>query len=192
MIFDSFENLHRYPAVPFLKEIERFVEGLVGPEIESEAALVPMDKHCLSENLRFPFEAEYEIVGRELFVRTGSYSTGPAEEKQFEAHQFHADLQLMVSGREIMECGLARVPKPVTSYDKRADIQFFEAPPEFSSVLVSAGHFVVFFPGELHKPGCQVDSKPGPVKKLVFKIRMAANPAGSFSKEPMRTALAND
>lgn len=152
MIYDSFANRHRYSEIPFLKELENFVAS-------RDCSGLP--------------DGEYEILGRDLFVRVAEYLTGPADEKQFEAHQVYADFQLIVAGREIMECAPAQEAKPVTDYDSRADIRFFAPGPEVSSLLVSAGQFAFFFPGELHKPGCLVTSTPNKVKKLVFKIKMA-------------------
>jgi YhcH/YjgK/YiaL family protein len=36
---------------------------------------------------------------------------------------------------------------------------------------VRAGEFVVYFPGEAHRPMCQRGLGPEAVKKLVFKIK---------------------
>lgn len=151
MIFDDFINQGRYGAsVPFLNEIAAFVSG-------RDCALIP--------------DGEIEILGRDLFVRIAEYPTGPAEEKRFEAHKIYADLQLVVRGAEMMEASV-NPGKPCTAYDAKADIHFFEPEQHYTQVLVSAGQFTVFFPGELHKPGCQIGPCAETVKKLVFKIRM--------------------
>lgn len=154
MILDFFSNLKRYTTLPHLQEIERYVTS-------RDCCTIP--------------DGEHEILGRDLFVRVAEYKTGTPLEKQFEAHTVYADLQYVVSGAEIMECSLEKQPTAVTSYHKEADIQFFESPKEISCKLVAAGQFTVFFPGELHKPGCWVESKPAKVKKLVFKIKMPAD-----------------
>jgi biofilm protein TabA len=153
MIYDHIRNLHRYPQIPYLKEIQEFLSELAG----------------------FPLKPEFEILGRDLFVRTGDYETGPAAQKQFEAHAVYADLQYMILGSEVMDVSLEKEPKPVTPYKEDADIQFFQDPKEFSSLLVPQDHFTIFFPGELHKPGCLVNGVSEKVKKLVFKIRMPKN-----------------
>lgn len=152
MIFDQIKNIHRHTGLPYLDEIQRYITG-------RDCVQVP--------------DGEHEILGRELFVRVAEYNTGSPQEKQFEAHLVYADLQYVVSGMEVMEISLETRPQAVTSYEKAADIQFFKDPAEISPVLVPAGHFTVFFPGELHKPGCYSSGIPGRVKKLVFKIRMA-------------------
>lgn len=151
MITDYITNLDRYPQIPFLKYIQRFIA----------------EQDCV--NIR---NGEIEILGRDLFVRIADYETGAAAEKQFEAHTVYADLQYITAGSEIMDVSLETQPKPVTNYDTTADIRFFENPAEISSVLVSAGKFTVFFPGELHKPGCHPGKTSSKIKKLVFKIKM--------------------
>lgn len=152
MIFDEIKNVNWYSQLPFLKEIEKFIN-------ERDCSKVP--------------DGEIEILGRDLFVRVAGYSTGAAQEKMFEVHRVYADLQFVVTGREVMDVSLEQAPIPVTEYDLQADIRFFKDPAEVSSILVSKGQFTVFFPGELHKPGCHVHGQSEFVKKLVFKIKMA-------------------
>ncbi len=154
MIFDELKNLRRYSALPHLEALTRFIET-------RDCSAVP--------------DGEHEILGRDLFVRVAEYETGPADQKQFEAHTIYADLQLVVKGRETMGVCLDSRPEPVTAYDKTADIRFFKDPSSgVYSVLVPEYHFTVFFPGELHKPGCLADGRSEKVKKLVFKIRIPA------------------
>lgn len=152
MIFDDFKKNGYYAAsIPFLKEIADFVSA----------------RDCS----RMP-DGEIEILGRDLFVRTAEYLTGPADLKKFEAHKVYADLQLVVKGEEIMDVSVFEGAKACTPYDPAADIHFFEPVQDFSRVKVRAGQFTFFIPGELHKPGCQTGAAPERVKKLVFKIRM--------------------
>ena len=151
MIFDDFSSLSRYVSILPVQEIQKFTS-----------------RYDLT---RIP-NGEIEISGRDLFVRVAEYATGPADEKKFEAHAVYADLQLIASGVECMEVLLDKTPLPVTDYDEKADIQFYQASKNISQVCVSAGQFTVFFPGELHRPGCIVEGVSSRVKKLVFKIRV--------------------
>ncbi len=154
MLFDHFQSVGKYRGVPFLKEIREFVSS-------RDCAKLP--------------DGEIEIQGRDLFVRIAQYETGAADQKQFEAHTVYADLQLIAAGKEVMEVSIERGVKAVTQYRVDEDICFFEEPKEKSSFLVTAGQFTVFFPGELHKPGCHAGTQPGRIKKLVFKIRFPAS-----------------
>ena len=153
MIFDDFKNIRRCAGIPHLEDIIRFVSS-------RDCAAIP--------------DGEIEILGRDLFVRIAQYETAAPDQKQFEAHTIYADLQLIAAGREVMEVSVEKGAKAVTEYRSDEDIRFFEEPREKFSVRVEAGQFTVFFPGELHKPGCNPGAVPQKIKKLVFKIRIPA------------------
>ena len=116
--------------------------------------------------------SEIEIRGRSLFVRPSQYKTRLPAEGRFEAHEVYADLQYVVSGAEIMQSVPSSSLTPVTSYDPKGDILFFTAGQDISDVVVSAGHFVFYYPGEAHRPMCQRGLGPEAVRKLVFKIKI--------------------
>jgi biofilm protein TabA len=150
MIYDSMKNLSRYD-IPMIEEIRAFLKK--------------NDPVSLTAT-------EIEINGRELFVRPGTYQTRLPEEGRFETHTVYADLQYVVSGAEIMQFSPADALTPATEYDAKGDIQFFTAQKDIIDVVVRAGEFIVYFPGEAHRPMCQRGLGPEAVKKLVFKIRM--------------------
>lgn len=116
---------------------------------------------------------EHAINGRELFVRPAAYSTRLPEEGRFEVHQLYMDVQYVISGVERMQSVPADALLPATAYDPVADIQFFTADHGITDVCVKPGEFVVYFPGEAHRPMCQRGSVPELVKKLVFKIKIS-------------------
>jgi YhcH/YjgK/YiaL family protein len=115
---------------------------------------------------------EIEINGRALFLRPGEYKTRLPEEGRFEAHKVYADLQYVISGAEIMQFAPLDALTPATEYDPKGDISFFTAERDITDIVVRAGEFVVYFPGEAHRPMCQRGLGPEAVKKLVFKIRI--------------------
>lgn len=150
MIVDRIENLSRY-VFPSSQEIAAWLKQV-------DPALLPA--------------GEIEIRGRDLFVRPSEYETKSARGQKMETHRVYADLQLMVKGSELMQTAPENALSPITEYDAAADFRFFKAEDCLSDIVVPAGSFVVFFPGEAHRPGCHVQGKPERVKKLVFKIRM--------------------
>jgi YhcH/YjgK/YiaL family protein len=150
MIYDSIKELSRY-NIPMVEEIKAF--------------LTKNDPLSLTGT-------EIEINGRELFVRPGSYQTRLPQEGRFETHKVYADLQYVIAGAEIMQVAPADALTLATEYDPKGDISFFTAERDITSVVVRAGEFVVYFPGEAHRPMCQRGRGPEAVKKLVFKIRI--------------------
>ena len=150
MIVDRIENLSRY-GIPMGKEIASYLQS-VNPQT---LALV-----------------EAEIHGRELFVRPSEYTTRLPEDGKFETHRVYADLQYVVSGAEVMQTALSGALTPLADYDPASDCQFFRTDKGVSDIVVSAGGFAVFFPGEPHRPCCHYMGTASYVKKLVFKIRV--------------------
>jgi biofilm protein TabA len=151
MIFDRIEDLSRH-ALPQTAAVLAFLK-----------ANDPVDLPV----------GEIEIRGRELFVRPSEYETKKPDEGKFEAHRVYADLQYVVKGMEIMQTAPADALEQLTEYDPKGDYQFFKATSRISSQLVRTGEFMVFLPGEAHRPCCSPQDTPIVVKKLVFKIRIS-------------------
>ena len=150
MIHDSLQNLSRY-TVPQSNVILAFLK---------------------SRDPKSVVDGEHEIEGRNLFVRVMSNELKPAAENQFEAHEIYADLQYVAEGVELMQTVPADKLSPPTAQDLKGDYQFFKASDGWTDIVVRAGEFVVFFPGEAHRPGCLYKDHRGKIKKLVFKIKM--------------------
>ncbi|MBF0484879.1 MAG: YhcH/YjgK/YiaL family protein [Candidatus Omnitrophica bacterium] len=136
---------------------------------------LPMTEQILSflkKNNPLDFTVkEIEIQGRDLFVRPSEYLTKAPSELRFETHRIYADVQYVVQGVEMMQLAKNNLSS-LTDYDTTGDCQFFQASGVVSDIVVSQGQFIVFFPGEAHRPCCYYDGNPASVKKLVFKIRM--------------------
>ncbi len=149
MIYDQITQLSRY-NVPMADVIINFLET-------HDAEELPV--------------GEIEINGRELFVRPAEYATRLSSEGRFEAHQVYIDLQYVVKGAETMQFAPSNRLFKATEYDVQGDYQFFTADTDITDVVVREGEFVVYYPGEAHRPMCQRGRGPEAVKKLVFKIK---------------------
>ena len=150
MIFDSLNHLPRY-NIHHANKILEFIS----------------QNDCLN----LP-NGQINIAGQELFVKVMEYEPQPAFEKQFETHTIHADLQYIVSGIELMQVTPQKSLTPTIEYDAQGDYKFYKAEKLITDIVVEAGHFVVFYPGEAHRPACLYQNNKNKVKKLVFKIRM--------------------
>lgn len=150
MIFDSIDQMNRY-AIPHADDVIRFLQR---------------------KDLTSLKEPEIEICGRDLFVRLMRYVPKPAHQNKFETHRVYADIQVMITGREIMQVAPGAVLKPATEYDPVKEYQFFTVDENVSDVVVLQNHFAVFFPGEAHRPSCLAAEGDPEVYKLVFKVKM--------------------
>lgn len=109
-----------------------------------------------------------QVSGEKVFINVMDAELRSSEDASFEYHRRYADLQLDLSGSE--ECGWTVVNELKNSFDAAGDIGFIDGEEQGSAVL-GDGRFVIFLPGELHKPCCQHGDCTA-VRKAVVKIDM--------------------
>ena len=108
-----------------------------------------------------------EVDGDEVFINVMDAALHPDAGYHPEYHKLYADLQIDITGGE--GWGYATAPgEEVGTFT--GDIGFQNSPDAVTGSR-GEGRFVLFFPGELHKPGV---ARPGcaHVRKVVIKIRM--------------------
>ena len=113
----------------------------------------------------------YEIDGDRVFALVQGYQTAPAEEKRFEAHRLHIDIQYLVSGEERVYVAPTAVLDAKEDYNATKDVTFYHDPASPGSIHLRAGDFAIFYPHDAHKPNC-VAGGPAAVKKVVVKVRV--------------------
>ena len=116
-------------------------------------------------------DGRYEVDGDRLFYMVQNYVTKPVGDCRFEAHRRYADIQAVFAGREAMGYTQPRGLEVQTPYDGTKDIIFFAVPDNYMMLQLTAGDFVVLFPGEGHMPQCQREG-PMKIRKIVFKVLM--------------------
>ncbi len=152
MIFSSLENLAQDRAVltPALLKGMEFLKN-------NDLAALAVGK--------------YEIDGTDIFALVQENQTVPKAEKRAEAHHKYIDIQFMVSGTEVMGFALHNDANQVVE-DKLAekDNIFFKDPTGEMDLVVGAGQYAVFFPKEVHRPGCSYGVN-ATIKKVVVKVK---------------------
>lgn len=109
-----------------------------------------------------------QIAGEKVFINVMDAALRPADGAEFEYHRRYADLQLDLSGGE--KCGWTASGEFTNDFDEAGDVGFTGGP-EQGSVVLGDGRFVIFLPGELHKPCC-LQGDCTAVRKAVVKIDM--------------------
>ena len=147
MICDTLDQLHLYKGLH--KNLNTAIEFL---------AAHPLDTLPLGRT---------EVDGDEVFINVMDADLKPHTGSHAEYHRLYADLQIDLTGGE--GWGYTNLPGEEAG-EFAGDIGFRTSPDAVSGVL-GEGRFVLFFPGELHKPGV---ARPGcdHVRKAVIKIRM--------------------
>lgn len=81
------------------------------------------------------------------------------------------DIHYSISGQESIYCRVAPTDHQVTTdkFDER-DIGFYDTMDTEVEIPLNSGDFVVFFPGEIHRPACKKEQISA-IKKVVVKIR---------------------
>jgi len=113
---------------------------------------------------------KYPIDGENVYATVTEAPTKDFDKTNWESHRKYIDLQCVITGVERM--GKAPVAKATVTkpYDEQKDLANYSA--EGVQYDVPAGSFMIFFPGDAHRPNIT----PGgnlPVKKIVIKVRAA-------------------
>ena len=146
MILDSLENLGGYVALNpnFAKAIE-FV-------MNTDLLALPAGRN--------------EICGDAVFANVVEVKPKAKEAAQIEIHRKYIDLQIPLSGDEVM--GYTPVEElPYAEFVEADDASLYPAELEARDYFnVKKGQFVIFFPQDGHAPAIT----PEPLKKVIVKI----------------------
>lgn len=147
MIIDKLENIEKYASLNPL--FGQACEFLKSHQLDS---LEP---------------GKTELNGKDLLVNVAVTKPKTKEEARLETHRDFIDIQIPLSGTEIMGYTPAAACQPADApYQAEKDITFFEGPAE-SYLEVKPGMFAIFFPQDGHAPGITPDG----VKKIIIKVK---------------------
>lgn len=152
MIYDTLDNLGLYQNIPHLEKILHFINS-------NDLSKLSLGRH--------------EIDGEQLYASIDSYSTFPESERRFEIHHHHADLQLMISGRELLQVAFPSDLREELPKEGEGDFFFHSIRSHSHSPLLLEDRRFVFIPAyHPHRPCLQVaENTTDSVRKVVFKIR---------------------
>lgn len=119
---------------------------------------------------------EYEIDGRNIFVRVSKYTTEEKDKRRAEKHEQYIDVQYVAEGSEtIWYTPLNVACQESENKAAKEDVIFYHDPHEKNYISLNAGDFAVFFPWELHRPNCANIEGDAVhlenVKKIVVKVK---------------------
>jgi YhcH/YjgK/YiaL family protein len=147
MIYDRFENLNLYCQAG-----SRLHQALV---VARDAVPAIAD-------------GRMDIDGDRLYASVATYETGSRDERRFEAHRRYIDVQVLLEGEESIDVSLGKDLPILEAYDETRDVMFLQ-PPQFASLPMRPGFFAVFYPHDIHRPGCHLKEKRR-VRKIVMKV----------------------
>lgn len=112
----------------------------------------------------------YALQGENIFMNVMHFTTQSPEQKKAELHQQYIDIQMLLSGEERILFGTTDSARQCEEMHIEDDYQLCSQIADEQAMVLKPGKFVIFMPGEPHKPGCVVQA-PMDIKKVVIKVR---------------------
>ncbi|MGZ0750245.1 YhcH/YjgK/YiaL family protein [Kluyvera sichuanensis] len=123
---------------------------------------------CSLEALIAREDGRWQPVNGSWFCTIGNAQTQSADQRHTEYHREWADIQVMLSGRELIHAGVQDVGK-LDDEERKPDLFITHSATPGVAITLQTGDFALFMPGEPHQALCLVDS-PATVRKAVFKV----------------------
>ena len=111
----------------------------------------------------------YELDGDNVYLSVQEYSSKIKDQAKPEAHKKYIDIQIVISGEELIGYANIKDTKPYSFYDADKDIEFLNGEVEFFNA--TENKFFILYPQDAHMPSIAVE-KPALVKKAVFKVKV--------------------
>ena len=146
MVVDKLENLEKYVSLNPL--FAQAVEYLKSTDLDAHE----IGKITLKEG--------------ELMVNFSQTRSKTKEEAKLETHNQFIDIQIPLSGVEIMGY-TPRTDLPEEEYNAEKDITFYKGLAK-DYLTITPGMFAIFFPQDGHAPSVTSDG----VKKVIVKVRV--------------------
>ncbi|WP_392553026.1 YhcH/YjgK/YiaL family protein [Orbus wheelerorum] len=114
---------------------------------------------------------KYEIEGEKVFFMVSENIPRQRQDANPEYHKKYIDIQIVLEGEEGMAISTLAPHTEITEDNiASGDIAFVKTPDEETIFVAHQNDFVIFYPGEVHKPLCVVDGKLAKVRKVVVKV----------------------
>ncbi|MGC7590230.1 YhcH/YjgK/YiaL family protein [Bisgaard Taxon 46] len=114
----------------------------------------------------------YPIIGERIYAQVLDLDTQEKAHILPEAHRRYIDVQYLHSGFERIgvtpDLGKNQIAK---DYDADRDILFYQNMENEVELIMRPGNFAVFFPNDVHRPGC-LDGQSTNIRKVVVKIEV--------------------
>lgn len=124
---------------------------------------------CKFEYLLNQKDGKYEILANDVYYIIANLTTADEASLKSEFHNEYIDIQILLCGDEIISSSSQLISIPHDFEEHKSDLFFVEDDEITTRVNLKVGDFVVFYPGEVHRPTCMI-GEPCSIKKAIFKI----------------------
>lgn len=131
-------------------------------------------RHYLEQALALlstePQPGKYPLDEENAFLIVAEELTAPMDKHRPEIHSRYLDVQLLLAGEELMGYRPRRATEqPDDDRLLAQDLAFFNTLEGEQFLVMRPGDFVIFWPGDAHRPLCAV-SEPMPIRKAILKL----------------------
>ena len=157
--------------------VRAFVEYLIEYNNNNIKQSSDLDKRCL-EAVDYLSKLSGETlslgrhdVNKHFYYNVQEYTTDANKEKPYESHHNHIDIQLLLSGEEMMQVTDIDRLQVSVPYDEAKDCVFYHPSDNASGTILRPGSIMILYPKDGHRSMC-ITSKGNKVVKLVGKIKI--------------------
>ncbi|MDC7220582.1 MAG: YhcH/YjgK/YiaL family protein [Spirochaetales bacterium] len=114
----------------------------------------------------------YPVEGSDQFINVKHMTTKQVEDAKPETHAKYLDIQFLFKGKERMGIVMADGSHSVME-DKleEKDVIFYKDLKGETFINMNEGDYCIFFPTDLHRPGCERDGQ-SEITKVLYKINV--------------------
>lgn len=111
-----------------------------------------------------------EIDGKNIFAQIIDLTTRDAAENRPEVHRRYLDIQFLAWGEEKIGIAIDTGNNQISeSLLAQRDIIFYHGSEHESFIEMVPGSYAIFFPQDVHRPGCNKNVAT-PIRKIVVKV----------------------
>lgn len=115
-----------------------------------------------------------EIDGKNIYAQIIDLTTREAVENRPEVHCGYIDIQFLAWGEEKIGIAIDTGNNKVSeSLLEQRDIIFYHDSEHESFIEMIPGSYVIFFPQDVHRPGCILQTA-SEIRKIVVKVALTA------------------
>lgn len=111
----------------------------------------------------------YEI-GPDEFVNVMEYDTKARKDACYEAHKKYVDIQMVISGAELIEVAPVSTLAATCDFNEQDDFALYSNEQIGDQYLLTPGKFIAVMPADGHMPSLTPTEAPNHNKKAVFKV----------------------
>lgn len=115
-----------------------------------------------------------DIEGRDIYAQILDLTTQPRHRVRPEVHRQYIDIQFMAWGEEAIGIAIDTGNNAVSeSLLETRDIIYYQNSENESFFEMVPGSYAIFFPQDVHRPGCN-KTRETPIRKIVVKVALSA------------------